>query len=150
MPVNRGQHPMPVRNIMTPLSISIENYVTLGEAAILMRVRRAEAVAVYQAGALWAILTSTDVLARFPQDPSENWNHTLSRPLSEVMRPTLLYVQVNDKIEKAADIIFEHSLYILPVLDTDNRLSGVVNALDVLSEVLHRQRVQEAIEQYLE
>ena len=52
--------------------------------------------------------------------------------IKDVMDPNVIYAQVSDSQSDAVDLINQHNLLSLPVIDRDNKLAGIVAARDVI------------------
>lgn len=58
------------------------------------------------------------------------------RSISEIMRPVNYHVKVSDPITKAAYLMLNFDLPLLPVLDEGNKLVGVVRLLEIFEELI--------------
>lgn len=66
---------------------------------------------------------------------SEKAKEQAERQVGEIMVPVKAYVFPDDAVAKAAFLMSHHNLDILPVLDTNQKLVGLVRMLDVFKEI---------------
>jgi magnesium transporter len=125
--------------IMRDRFITLRDNMTIGEAQRTLQGRAEEPGAqqiaymyvVDAAGHLKGILSIHDLVFRQPH-----------RRISEIMKPDVKHVWVDDDQEKIAQL-FEHYHYMaLPVLDRDGRLVGLVEANQVV-EVIRREATED-------
>ncbi|MBI5665106.1 MAG: CBS domain-containing protein [Nitrospirae bacterium] len=57
------------------------------------------------------------------------------RPVSEIMKPAKLYVGPSDSISKAADLMLQNDLEILPVIEDSVQLIGLVRMVEVFDNL---------------
>jgi Mg/Co/Ni transporter MgtE len=57
------------------------------------------------------------------------------RPVSEIMIPTELSVEPDDPIAKAADLILNNNLILLPVIENKKKFVGVVRTIEIFNEL---------------
>lgn len=125
--------------IMSDRFISLREHLTIGEAQRALQGRAEEPGAqqvaymyvVDAGGRLKGILSIHDLVFRQPH-----------RRISEIMKPDVKHVWVDDDQEKIAQL-FEHYHYMaLPVLDRAGKLVGLVQANQVL-EVVRREATED-------
>jgi predicted transcriptional regulator len=56
-------------------------------------------------------------------------------PVSEVMIPAKLFVEPDDPATKAADMMFNNDLILLPVIENKKKFVGVVRMIEVFNEL---------------
>jgi IMP dehydrogenase len=101
---------------------------TLAEAHAIMARFHISGVPITEDGKLVGILTNRDL--RFEDD------HT--RRVSEVMtRDGLVTAPVGTTLEQARDILAEHRIEKLPVVDADLRLRGLITVKDIEKRIRH-------------
>jgi len=59
----------------------------------------------------------------------------LARPVSEIMVPVKLFVGPDDTLAKAACMMLQNDLVLLPVMDDKKRLAGLVGIADVFEGI---------------
>lgn len=57
------------------------------------------------------------------------------RPVGEIMRPAKLYVEPSDNISKAADLMIQNDLEILPVIEDSEHLIGLARMIEVFDNL---------------
>jgi Mg/Co/Ni transporter MgtE len=57
------------------------------------------------------------------------------RPVSEVMVPAKLFVEPNDPTTKAADLMLNNDLILLPVIENKKKFVGVVRMIEIFDEL---------------
>ncbi|MDP2211475.1 MAG: CBS domain-containing protein [Candidatus Aquicultor sp.] len=59
----------------------------------------------------------------------------VERPVSEVMNPVRVRVDVNDPIVKAAYLMIHNDLLVIPVLEEGKRVAGLIRMIEVFEEL---------------
>jgi Mg/Co/Ni transporter MgtE len=57
------------------------------------------------------------------------------RPVSEVMTPAKFFVEPNDPTTKAADLMLNNDLILLPVIEDKKKFVGVVRIIEIFDEL---------------
>lgn len=68
----------------------------------------------------------------------------LAQPVSRLMSADVLTVGLETDVDDVIDLLTEHRIGALPVVDGDGRLAGVVSYVDVLREVAKEHRAAKA------
>ncbi len=115
--VKRSEHGV----ITNPIFLHAENPIT--DALELMERYRISGVPIVDAGhVLVGILTNRDL--RFEKD--------FSRPIGQVMtRENLITAPVGTTLEHAKEILRNHKVEKLPIIDAENRLKGLITIKDI-------------------
>ena len=112
--------------------IAASPYDTLARAYELMMIHRIRRLPVLEGARLVGIITLSDLLEAKQPDPSHRLNlaevaHELARlVVSTVMRPHPICIFDNDTVGRAAELMLEHKIGGLPVLDSDQRVVGIL------------------------
>jgi Mg/Co/Ni transporter MgtE len=56
-------------------------------------------------------------------------------PVSEVMIPVKFFIEPDDPITKAADLMLNNDLILLPVIEDKNKFVGVVRMIEIFDEL---------------
>src|SRR3954447_7265223 len=64
-----------------------------------------------------------------------NYEDLLSRRAEEVMTPEFIYVDAGTKLARVLQLMVEHRIKSIPVLDTEQRLLGIIAREDVMRAV---------------
>jgi CBS domain-containing protein len=89
---------------------------------------------------LIGIITDRDIAIRAVAEGKD-----VDTPVSEVMSEGVVYANEDDSVEEAAQIMSDHQIRRLPVVDSDNKLVGIVSIGDFAVEVSDLGPVAEAM-----
>lgn len=122
-----------VRHIMTPEVVTIRPTCTVREAIETILAKRISGLPVVDdAGRLIGILTEFALLAiAYDQRVTDD-------SVAQHMTTDVLTVDVDDAVNKAADLFIVHRVRRVPVLER-GRLVGLVSRCDVLKALYHQQ-----------
>jgi len=70
-------------------------------------------------------------------------NKILYKPVSEFMVSKPFKVNVNDTVLHVADVIIKNKLKIIPVVDNENRLVGIIRRIGLLNQAARGELIQE-------
>lgn len=126
-----------VGDCMTPFLLTLTPYATLAEAYEMMRKNSIRRVPVVQDTKLVGIITLTDVLEaktggiRGSKDFAE-----VAESLSKVivclaMTPNPIVIYPTDTVGHAAELMLEHKIGGLPVVDANQELVGLITESDI-------------------
>ncbi len=83
-------------------------------------------------GSVVGIVTAIDILKAIQEGNKLN-----SIIAKDIMTPNPSVVKTDTPIEKVIDIIIEQEIVLVPVVDDNNKIAGVVTRLDLLREKLN-------------
>jgi len=86
-------------------------------------------------GQVTGIVTKFDMLKCFAFTPNSMVPHyadLMNRTVSDVMTQEFIYVRSDTKLTRVLQLMVEHRIRSLPVIDGDNRLAGIIAREDVL------------------
>ena len=86
-------------------------------------------------GQMAGIVTKFDMLKCFAFTPSQMVPHyadLMNRTVADVMMPDFIYVRPDTKLTRVLQLMVEHRIRSVPVLDGDNRLAGIIAREDLL------------------
>lgn len=86
-------------------------------------------------GQVAGIVTKFDMLKCFAFTPNQmlpRYADLMSRSVSEVMTPDFIYVRADTKLTRVLQLMVEHRIRSIPVIDADNRLTGIIAREDIL------------------
>ena len=121
-----------VKDCMTATVIAVSPYDTLARAYELMMTNRIRRLPVLDGERLAGIITLSDLLEVKQSDPTHRATlaeiaHDLARlVVSTIMRPQPICIFGNDTVGHAAELMLEHKIGGLPVLNADQRVVGMV------------------------
>ncbi len=119
---------MRVKDLMTDNLQVIDAEETVAHAASLMKKNKISGLPVISNSRIQGMVTYRDIVWELV---SRSWNPTLVK-VKEIMSGSIIYCENNHSIEKACDIMQEHHIQRLLVLDERGLPSGMITFGDVL------------------
>ena len=86
-------------------------------------------------GQVVGIVTKFDLLKCFAFTPSQmvpRYSELMNRTVANVMISEFIYVRSDTKLTRVLQLMVEHRLRSIPVIDTDHRLAGIIAREDVV------------------
>ncbi|MGH6889069.1 MAG: CBS domain-containing protein [Rhizomicrobium sp.] len=118
---------MQVQEIMTRNAGIVHPNATLKDAACRMRADNIGAMPVGEHDRLIGMVTDRDIVTRGVANEKPPANTTVRQVMSE----HVYYCFEDEDIERAAEIMAEHQVHRLPVLDRNKRLVGMLATADL-------------------
>jgi CBS domain-containing protein len=118
---------MQVHEIMTPKVRIADPNMTIRDAARWMRADNLGALPVGENDRLIGMVTDRDIVVRAVAEERSAGNTTVRQVMSE----GIFYCFEDDDAEAAAQVMAEHRVRRLPVLNRDKRLVGVIALADL-------------------
>jgi CBS-domain-containing membrane protein len=90
---------------------------------------------VVEDGQVAGIVTKFDLLKCFAFTPSQmvpRYSELMNRTVGDVMISEFIYVRSDTKLTRVLQLMVEHRLRSIPVIDTDHRLVGIIAREDVV------------------
>jgi CBS-domain-containing membrane protein len=137
-----------VSDVMTKDPVTVGPSTSFKACANLMRIHEVSAIPVVDRGArLVGIVSESDLLAKQAQGMVHSWPQQASGKseairAAELMTAGLVTTTAGELMATAASLMFQHHLKVLPVVDSEQRLVGMVSRAQVLKVFL---RSDEAI-----
>jgi acetoin utilization protein AcuB len=125
-----------VKDVMTPNPITIDPNQPVLEALLVMYQRDIRRLPVMEGGKLVGIISDRDIKqtmgrpALVSRQAGEEPELKLS--IRDVMTQNLITVSQDDDLKDAIELLVENKISGLPVVDQDQKLVGVISAIDVL------------------
>jgi CBS domain-containing protein len=113
---------------------------TIQEAAQQMRDGDYGVLPVVDGDNLLGVITDRDIVVRAVAE-----DRGADTPIREVMTEGVISANEDDSVEDAAQIMSEHQIRRLPIVDADNRLVGIVSIGDFVVEASDLGPVVEAL-----
>jgi acetoin utilization protein AcuB len=128
---------MEVAELMTEDVLYLQPGDLVGEARRMMHDEDIRHVPVVDDGELVGIISDRDIqrfeTAKVAEEEDERPLHYLDRALADVMQTDVLTVSPSDDVSDAVDLMIEHKVSAIPVVDQRNRsLAGILSYIDVL------------------
>ncbi|MBS1303308.1 CBS domain-containing protein [Loktanella sp. SALINAS62] len=118
---------MTIKDLMTPGARLVDPNTTVRDAAIQMRDADIGALPVGENDRLAGMVTDRDIVVR---GVASDLEPTLAT-VRDVMSEGVYYCFENDDVDRAANLMAEHKVRRLPVLDSNKRLVGVLALADL-------------------
>jgi CBS domain-containing protein len=86
-------------------------------------------------GQIAGIVTKFDLLKCFAFTPNQmlpRYADLMNRIVSDVMTSEFIYVRSDTKLTRVLQLMVEHRIRSIPVVDGDNRLTGIIAREDIL------------------
>lgn len=130
-----------VKDWMSKDVITVSPDTTLPEAAALMRENKIRRLPVTRDGKLLGIVSHTDVIEARPSDATtlDIWelNYLLSRlRVEKIMSANPYTVHEDDSIRDAAQLMYQHKVGGIPVVDDKNIVVGIITESDIFRIII--------------
>jgi CBS domain-containing protein len=145
-PSRRGSGPQTVRDVMTPNPETVNPGDRLQQAARRMVECDCGAIPVVEGDKLVGIITDRDIVVRVIAEG----RNPADVPVSEVMTREVACVRENDPLDRVMDLMSEHKVRRIPVVDEQNRVIGIVAQADLATEVNDEEKVARTVEEISE
>jgi acetoin utilization protein AcuB len=127
---------MLIKDWMTKDPVTITEETSMIKAIHLMKERRFRRLPVVTAGRLVGMVTDRDLKEASPSkattlDVHELYYLLAELQVKEIMSRNPVSVSQDDTVEHAAQIMLEHTISGLPVLDQDGKVVGIITQSDV-------------------
>jgi acetoin utilization protein AcuB len=133
---------MLIKDWMTRDPITINEDTSMIKAIHIMKEHRFRRLPVVQAGRLVGMVTDRDLKEASPSkattlDVHELYYLLAELQVKEIMTRNPVSVVDNDTVEHAAQVMLEHTISGLPVVDPGGKLVGIITQSDVFRAFLH-------------
>ncbi|HPH98433.1 MAG TPA: CBS domain-containing protein [Anaerolineaceae bacterium] len=135
---------IPVTNYMTDDVVIVDPDTSLLEAHRLMGIKRIRSLPVInENGDLVGIVTRTDLMSSDPSRLESQNNQQLSlkiltQSVEKVMSKSLITIKSNAPLTEAARLMLENKIHVLPVVDEEKKLKGVITESDLFLMVVQK------------
>lgn len=89
------------------------------------------------------VVSNFDFLKCFAFSPSRMvpaYDELLSRTVADIMTPEFIYVDPGTKLTRVLQLMVDHRMKSVPVLDANQRLAGVISREDIMRAVTESTR----------
>jgi CBS domain-containing protein len=131
---------MNIRDVMTPNPRTVSPNDSIQSAARVMRDEDTGVVPVVDNGKPVGVITDRDIVVRAVAD-----NRELNRPVRDIVTTELVAVHPDMSVQEATELMSEHQVRRLPVID-NNRLVGIVSIGDIAVKEGKDGRVGDALQ----
>jgi len=122
-------------NYMTKTVRTVTRGVTVRELGDMIKRDDFNTYPVEEDGQVVGIVTKFDMLKCFAFTPSQmvpRYNDLMNKTVGDAMTSDFIYVRSDTKLTRVLQLMVEHRIRSLPVIDGDSRLVGIIAREDVL------------------
>jgi CBS domain-containing protein len=131
---------MNVRDVMTPNPRTVELSDTIQDAARIMREEDTGAIPVVEDGRVVGMVTDRDIVIRAVADGD------YEATIDDIVTDDVVCATPDMPTAQASDLMGEHQIRRLPVVDEDENLVGIVSIGDLAVKESHDARMGETLE----
>ena len=131
---------MKISDVMTPNPKTVKSSDSIQTAAHIMREEDAGAVPVVEGGRVIGMVTDRDIVVRAVADGD------FSAKVSDVVSDDVITASPDMTTAEAAELMGEHQIRRLPVIDADDCLVGIVSLGDLAVKENRDSRMGETLE----
>ena len=131
---------MKISDVMTPNPKTVKSSDSIQTAAQIMREEDAGAVPVVEDGRVIGMVTDRDIVVRAVADGD------FAAKISDVVSDDVITASPDMTTAEAAELMGEHQIRRLPVVDADDRLVGIVSLGDLAVKENRDSRMGETLE----
>jgi CBS-domain-containing membrane protein len=125
---------------MTPNAKTVSRHVTLRELGDMFEKKDFNAFPVEENSQVVGVVSKFDYLANFIFTPAHmipRYQDLMKRTVADIMTPEFIYVRMETKLTRVLQLMVDHRLKSMPVIEGDQRLAGMISREDVM-RVLQR------------
>lgn len=116
---------MNVRDVMTPNPRTVELSDTIQDAALIMRDEDTGAVPVVEEGRVVGMVTDRDIVIRAIADGD------FEATIDDIVSDDVVFAKADMTTAQAEDLMSEHQIRRLPVVDEDENIIGILSLGDL-------------------
>jgi CBS domain-containing protein len=116
-----------VGNLFVSNPLTVGEHAPVREVVALMQEKRVGAILVEAAGRFKGVFSERDVVTRILAE-----NLSLETPVREFLRPVPVSVKITDEVGRAMDLMSEHYLRHLAVVDDDMKILGIISVRNIV------------------
>ncbi len=147
-PIPAREDAMLVRDWMTRDLISIQDDTSMMKALYIMNQNRFRRLPIMHGDKLVGIVTDRDLKEASPSkattlDVHELYYLLAELQVKEIMTRNPVTVAADDTVERAAQVMLDHTISGLPVLDGQGKLAGILTQSDIFRAFMHITGIQQ-------
>jgi CBS-domain-containing membrane protein len=122
-------------DFMTRNAKTVSRCVTLRELGDLFAKEDFNAFPVEENSQVVGLLSKFDYLANFIFTPAHmvpRYDDLMQRTVADIMTPEFIYVRKETKLTRVLQLMVDHRLRSMPVIEGDQRLAGMISREDVM------------------
>jgi CBS domain-containing protein len=125
---------------MTRNAKTVSRRVTLRELGDLFENEDFNAFPVEENSQVVGLVSKFDYLANFIFTPAHmipRYDDLMKRTVADIMAPEFIYVRKETKLTRVLQLMIDHRLRSMPVIEGDQRLAGMISREDVVRALQH-------------
>ena len=125
---------------MTRNAKTVSRRLTLRELGDLFEKEDFNAFPVEENSQVVGLVSKFDYLANFVFTPAHmvpRYDDLMKRTVADIMTPEFIYVRKETKLTRVLQLMIDHRLRSLPVIEGDQRLAGMISREDVMRALQH-------------
>jgi CBS-domain-containing membrane protein len=129
-----------VADSMTRDVNTVSRGVTVGELGDLFAKGDFNTYPVVENSHVVGLVSKFDFLACFVFTPAHmipRYEELMRRTVADIMTPEFIYVRVETKLTRVLQLMVEHRIRSMPVIEGDRRLAGMISREDVMKTLEH-------------
>jgi CBS-domain-containing membrane protein len=122
-------------NVMTRDPRTVSRAVTLHDLGKMFEKDDFNAYPVEEHSQIIGLVSKFDFLACFVFTPARmipRYNDLMKRTVADIMTSEFIYVRVDTKLTRVLQLMVDHRIRSMPVLEGDQRLAGMISREDVM------------------
>ena len=120
---------------MTRQTKTVSRAVSLRELGDLFEKEDFNAFPVEENSQVVGVVSKFDYLANFIFTPAHmipRYEDLMKRTVADIMTPDFIYVRLETKLTRVLQLMVDHRLRSMPVIENDQRLAGMISREDVM------------------
>src|SRR5580704_17285025 len=125
---------------MTRDAKTVSPGVTLRELGDLFEKEDFNAFPVEENSQVVGLVSKFDYLANYVFTPAHmvpRYDDLMKRTVADIMTPEFIYIRKETKLTRVLQLMIDHRLRSLPVIEGDQRLAGMISREDVMRALQH-------------
>ena len=125
---------------MTRNAKTVSRRLTLRELGDLFEKEDFNSFPVEENSQVVGLVSKFDYLANFVFTPAHmvpRYDDLMKRTVADIMTPEFIYVRKETKLTRVLQLMIDHRLRSLPVIEGDQRLAGMISREDVMRALQH-------------
>jgi CBS domain-containing protein len=125
---------------MTRNAKTVSRRLTLRELGGLFEKEDFNSFPVEENSQVVGLVSKFDYLANFVFTPAHmvpRYDDLMKRTVADIMTPEFIYVRKETKLTRVLQLMIDHRLRSLPVIEGDQRLAGMISREDVMRALQH-------------
>jgi CBS domain-containing protein len=125
---------------MTRNAKTVSRRLTLRELGDLFEKKDFNSFPVEENSQVVGLVSKFDYLANFIFTPAHmvpRYDDLMKRSVADIMTPEFIYVRKETKLTRVLQLMVDHRLRSMPVIEGDQRLAGMISREDVMRALQH-------------